>query len=647
MPQDTYDNPCDVILVVEDGRKLKAHSHIFADASPFFKLLLLYSNMREGNEGVVHLEELSEPVLGDILEFIYTGCVQIWTEDRARDLIAMADYFLLPQLKSLAEGFLIQKLNCSNCVSIYRFAETYQCDDLVTGTEEFIFAKFSTLAKTEEFLSFSITEVEKWISSNEIHVSAEEDVFEFILTWIDHHDEAYRGNYFSNLFRHVRLVHVSHDYLRSNIETNELVKDDECCSNLLKSAVKSIESQNFGSHFVAPRKSLETPVVLVLEKGEGKHKVCYFPREKKWCQAPENIPPFKYRTYPSHDKVYLTSQSIFSGGECNLLRYDSFFDCSTSLSCELNKIMTDMLTTCHIFLRDEDELYALVSERGKCLSIETRITKYKSETKSWEDLRATFDWGMRSDICIIARDDLVYFLGGRVGYSCCVFTCVPDAYRFDLSNNMWQKLAEMKEERWQAYGAASHGKVFVVGGRGPPLDLKKCGSSAYKRSCEVYNEATDEWQLMASLKIPRGFCQGHAAGLMCVDDKLYSVCEYSAECSCHPNTRQVHPACIQHTSIRLECYDPGNNEWNTETELPAGCVLSVGQACSISVFKGSKFLQNVSPLKRPIPSQRESLEHNTFPDKADKRLAQGSFTDNADKRLKQETLSDKVDECLE
>ena len=151
MPQDTYDNPCDVILVVEDGRKLKAHSHIFADASPFFKLLLLCSNMREGNEGVVHLEELSEPVLGDILEFIYTGCVQIWTEDRARDLIAMADYFLLPQLKSLAEGFLIQKLNCSNCVSIYRFAETYQCDDLVTGTKEFIFAKFAPLRKQKSF----------------------------------------------------------------------------------------------------------------------------------------------------------------------------------------------------------------------------------------------------------------------------------------------------------------------------------------------------------------------------------------------------------------------------------------------------------------------------------------------------------------
>ena len=64
-----------------------------------------------------------------------------------------------------------------------------------------------------------------WISSDEIDVSAEEDVFKIILAWIDH-DRSRRKIFFAELFRHVRLVYVSRDFLRHDIVTNELVKDN-------------------------------------------------------------------------------------------------------------------------------------------------------------------------------------------------------------------------------------------------------------------------------------------------------------------------------------------------------------------------------------------------------------------------------------
>ena len=71
MPQDTNDDPCDITLVVQDGKVLKAHKHVLTKATPFFEKLL-GSDMRESKEGSVRLEMLAEPVLGDILEFIYT-----------------------------------------------------------------------------------------------------------------------------------------------------------------------------------------------------------------------------------------------------------------------------------------------------------------------------------------------------------------------------------------------------------------------------------------------------------------------------------------------------------------------------------------------------------------------------------------------
>ena len=128
-PQETLDHAFVITLVVEDGKEFKAHRRVLSEASPFFEKLL-NSDMTESKEGVVRLEMLSELCLRDILEFIYAGSVQISATDNAQDLIAMADYLILPKLKTLAEKCLIKKLklNDSNSLSIYYFAERYRCD---------------------------------------------------------------------------------------------------------------------------------------------------------------------------------------------------------------------------------------------------------------------------------------------------------------------------------------------------------------------------------------------------------------------------------------------------------------------------------------------------------------------------------------
>ena len=588
MPQDTCDHPYDITLVVEDGKEIRAHQRILAHASPFFEKLL-GSDMKEANEGVVRLEMLSEPMLGDILEFIYTGCVQISTEDRAEDLIAMADYFLLPQLKSLAGRVLVQKLNYSNCVSIYHFAESYQCEELISATKTFIFANFGTVAKTEEFLSMSSKEVEMWISSDEINVSSEEDVFEFILAWIER-GKTERKKYFADLFRHVRFFHVSRDYLHSKIEINELVK-----TNAL-----SIDSR-----FLNPRKSLEkeSPVIVVFEKGGGKQNLCYFPREDTWYKAPDEIPSLQYRAFSCHDKLYLISKG-YSKGDGKILRYDSFSDCSiTDLS------LPEYCSLYHtVFAGPEDQIYDLVANKALlCQRDRSGINKYNSESNGWEHVSTFEPFSGRRGICTVAKDNFIYFLGGRVGCSC-EWESLTDADRYDLGSNKWEKLPELKEERSDAHGAAVHGRIFVIGGMETHMHPNP-GPVIFKRSCEVYSETTNEWQLIVSLKIPRGFCQGRVAGAMFVDDKLYALSEYSADCICQPNTVQANAACMEHTSIQIEYYDPEKNEWNTKTKVPTGTILSVGQACSMMISKGSKFLEKVSsPLKCPNPSQSGSVE---------------------------------------
>ena len=37
MPIDTPDQPCDVILLVEDGKEFKVHKQVLSEASPYFE----------------------------------------------------------------------------------------------------------------------------------------------------------------------------------------------------------------------------------------------------------------------------------------------------------------------------------------------------------------------------------------------------------------------------------------------------------------------------------------------------------------------------------------------------------------------------------------------------------------------------------
>ena len=136
-------------------------------------------------------------------------------EDDATDLIVIADYLFLHDLKSLAENFLLLKLNVSNCLSSYYISERYHCEELSSKAKTIILKNFTSLyaCNQEEVLNMSSKGLERLISSDEMHissVSAEEDVFNIILAWINH-DKSQQKKYFAQLFRRVRLAYVARE----------------------------------------------------------------------------------------------------------------------------------------------------------------------------------------------------------------------------------------------------------------------------------------------------------------------------------------------------------------------------------------------------------------------------------------------------
>ena len=587
VPRETLDDPFDVTLVVEDGKEFKAHRRVLSEASPFFKAMF-NCDMKESNQGVVRLEMLTELGLRDILEFIYTGRVQISAKDNVQELIAIADYLMLPHLKTLAGQALVERLNASNAISACCFAERFRCIEIISSAKTYILANFSVLAKTKDFLNLSSDIIKMFISSTEIDVSAEEDVFRAILTWIGY-KESERKQYFAELFREVRLVYVSRDFLHSDIMTNDLVNENEGCMDLVKEAMQLIDSEDYRHISVQPRKSLETPAIVVRLEGftQDDQILCYYPREDRWSRfrgiAPSNG---NGKVISSNGKSYFISQRDSAQTHCSVSCYDTFSNCWTSISFAQQRRVKN------VFVRNESEIYALLSEDGccpGCVSLRSRgmnspcgkrhlsfITKYKPETNSWEDV-ISFDLGCREDICVVTKGNFIYFLGG---YERNWHRTLNNADRYDVSTNTWDKIADLQEPRRDACSASAYGKIFIAGG--------KFGNHLALSTCEVYNETTNEWQYTERSTDILSFFD---TNLMSVGGKLYHMKSGGFIYQGLPEDRVI------------ECYDADSNRWKKKTEIPLR-LLSMGSEsryfkamwCSVRVFIGHGHLEQGSFL---------------------------------------------------
>ena len=145
------------------------------------------------------MEIFTQSQMADILVFIYTGSIEISNLQKLEDLVAVADYLLLKGLKFIAQKFIAQNLSSANCISYYYLTEKFNCEELINSSRKFIHLNFAAVAESEGFKNLPSDEVEKWISSEHIVISEEEDVLKVLLKWINQ-EKSQRGVKFGELF---------------------------------------------------------------------------------------------------------------------------------------------------------------------------------------------------------------------------------------------------------------------------------------------------------------------------------------------------------------------------------------------------------------------------------------------------------------
>ena len=529
------DHSCDVTLVTKDDKEFKAHRNVLSAASPVF-YRLLQSDMKENREGIVQFEEISGAVMEDVLEFIYTGSVGV-TQENSEDLIAAANYFLIPGLKTVSGRFLERLMSKSNCISTFYFAEIYHCDELITNTRKFIHANLASVAEMDEFLNLEANEVERWISSDEISVDVEADVFKIVLKWIEQ-DKSERKASFEELFRHVRLTSLSRDFLL-DVVTNELVEENSDCLKLISKALKLSAFLSEELRPQSPRKGLETRAIVACG---GKYTLCYRPEKDEWKRLADGLSERNHLTKMLGYREQLYAFPYDGKGE----RYDPVVNGWSTLDLSSTRATKVAVV--------KGEIYAIeVNTSTK----KSTIKRYDVERCSWQTVLSSHE-GCRKDSSVVAAGNHLYVCGGSLGME--YFSKVE---RFDTLENKWEEIANMQEKRASAFGVATEGKIFVAGGE---------DWEAYHKTCEMFNVSTNKWQFVGSLNVCRA-----RGSMVCLKGTLYVL----------GGTDN-----LSRSILSVECYDPTMDKWFKKTTIPVKMISKEKQTnttfngCVLKLSKG-------------------------------------------------------------
>ena len=482
----------DVTLVLKDGKEIRVNGNELSAASDFF-FTLQNTDMKERREGIIRLQHISENVMRDVLEFSRSGTVLITYKNaqHALDLFEAADYFLIPGLKRVAVGSLRRILQPSNCISIYYFAKRYPCKEvtpLAVTAREYIFANFTDVAESQEFLQLESAEVEEWICCDEIVVSSEEVVFRIILNWIEQEKSERRGK-FLELFRHVRLSFISIANLNKYFITNHFVKVNSCCLKPVEDALKGIFPVS-DDRQQSPRNWSDSHLAIC----NGEETLCYDPVKEKWYQLPDMLSPNHW--YPSTCPTIFLMTS-FQGQLFVLFPGHKIYNYDSSSNRWIPRpTIADMPQVANKVVVVGKDIF--IFHTVQCYNYNYFISKYDPSSNVWNVVSSGEETAfINYGACAVSMGDFLYVLGGLNK---------RQAKRFDTVENKWERIADMNEEKTRGCGAAAHGKIFVAGGA--------------VVSCEMYDVSSDQWQNVALSSNTRRF---RVISMMCLNGRLYIV----------------------------------------------------------------------------------------------------------------------------
>ena len=360
----------------------------------------------------------------------------------------------------------MSKVDVNNCLVFYYLSNVF--DHSVTGKAltGLVQSCFSMFSETTNFLELDFISLRKILSSDQLNVDTELQVFNAADSWLCH-DLTKRRDYANNILCKVRLSLLSVAALKQILDNKQYSIEFNEFSKSIKYILSNKQQLNLMKCNTKTRYCTHNNFDIILCGGRYLISNGYFFTKARTVNDVRSLDAQNFTEVKNMQPMRQARDS-----------FDAF--------CIKGEVFV-------IGGFDYDE------------NIVRSIEKYSPVTNTWEDV--TEISRDRSFFAACSFMDSIYIVGGVVGYSS-TNTCVE----FCTKTLKWHNISNMNGERTKAACTVFEGRVVVSGG------FRNLNSNDISNTVEAYDHVANAWFKLPDM-IERRYCHKSVS----VKNKLFLV----------------------------------------------------------------------------------------------------------------------------
>ncbi|MCJ8735337.1 hypothetical protein PDJAM_G00245620 [Pangasius djambal] len=436
----------DVVLMVE-GKPVEAHRILLAASCDYFRGMFA-GGLREMQQTAIPIHGVTHTAMTKLLDFIYTSELEL-DLDTVQEVLCAATLLQVQDVIGFCCEFLFSWLDNDNILEVEKLADTYGLEQLSENVYSYLLKNIQTFSHTPLYRQLPAEKVLHVLSSDELEVSSESEVFEAALHY-----------YYSP----------------------EQVKKDQVC---LQEPMDMMEAVRFCLMEQAALQRLYGRLQPSQLRDTVSSALRYH-SNKLWQPVMQN--PLSQPRSNCH--CILGFGGMFSSGV--LADSDERFQVFHPSWGEWRNLGADgapRMSNMGIALLNNFVYLVGGDNNTSGFRAESRCWRYDPRHNSWCDIESLQQ--QHADHCVCVVDGFIYTIGGR-DYTT-ELDCVE---RYNPQTNTWEYVAPLKREVYAHAGAVVDGKIYIACGR---------RGMAYLKETYCYDPCANQWSPCAEGPVERAW----------------------------------------------------------------------------------------------------------------------------------------------
>ncbi|XP_078494072.1 kelch-like protein 12 [Ciona intestinalis] len=505
------------ILMRVGEKNIPANKMVLSCYSKYFNTMF-ETEMEEKYKDVVELHDLDAESLEKLVDFMYTGKININTNNVC-DLLAVSDFLKIHSVKKLCIEYLLTTVSPQNCCTIQALGDRFAIPELTDKFNKFVVENFQQVVSGDQFKKLSKDDVIKLLQSTHGKVSSDL-IYTAVMNWVKF-DLASNESYLGEVIDFVDFYELSPKMLEDVVSVEPLIRklrgtDCSFQDALVEHAKKTERSllslggihtlttvtkfdlrTNQWSQLPDLPVGRDDAAAVVIDdvlysiagdlNTDGKftatnivHRMKLNEKVLKW----EKVASMNVKRRVLGAAVLNGTIFAFGGSDENNTTVSSGESYVVSLNKWIQLKPMKIERYGHCLVAHNGHLYSLGGHDGKqnLCSVE----RYDPLSDEWKDVAPMQT--PRSRFVAVVLNNAIYAIGGYDGKQ-----RLKSVEKYNVDNDTWVYVADMNKERSSHAACVAQNKIYVVGG----------GDSNFKivKSIECYDDQTDKWSVVGKTKV--------------------------------------------------------------------------------------------------------------------------------------------------